>query len=224
MWNKIVQRLKLYRSVRFFQYLYLNHFSKNVIRTDRSHIIPYKNAVLNLAPSSKIYVGGGDLEIGCDCLKGSRTETLIRLRNDAVWSNYGGCRISYGATIEILQNGLLDTQFFTVNSNSVLIAAKRIQIGKDVMIARNVVIYDSDHHTIMNDQNQVSNTDQPVCIGDHVWLTTNVTVLKGTTIGNDCLIGSGSVVHGNIPSGTLYQNSGTVKIRENYGSWNRQHP
>lgn len=224
MWNKIVQRIKLYRSVRFFQYVYLNHFCKNVIRTDQSHIIPYKNAVLDLAPSSKIYVGGGDLEIGCDRLKGSKAETLIRLRENAVWSSEGGCRISYGATIEVLQNGLLDTQFFTVNSNSVLITAKHIQLGRDVMIARNVVIYDSDYHTVTNNQNEISNPDRPIYIGDHVWLTANVTVLKGTMIGNNCLIGSNSVVHGQIPSNTLYKIIGTTQLKENYGSWNRNYP
>lgn len=224
MWSKVIQRLKLYRNIRFFKYVYLNYFCKNVIRTDQSHIIPYKNAVLDLDASSKIYIGGGDLEIGCDRLKGSKAETLIRLRENAVWSNHGGCRISYGATIEVLQHGLLDTQFFTVNSNSVMIAANRIQLGRDVMIARNVIIYDSDHHTITNGQNKVSNPDQPICIGDHVWLVTNVTVLKGTTIGNDCLIGSNSIVRGNIPANTLYQTAGTPKLRENYGNWDRQHP
>lgn len=224
MWSKIIQRLRLYSKIRFVQYVYLNYFCKNVIRTDQSHIIPYKNAVLDLAPSSKIYVGDGDLEIGCDRLKGSKTETLIRLRENAVWSSEGGCRISYGATIEVLQNALLDTQFFTVNSNSVLITAKRIQIGRDVMIARNVVIYDSDHHTMTSRKDEVSNPDRPIQIGDHVWLTANVTVLKGTTIGNNCVIGSSSVVHGNIPANTLYQNVGSASMKENYGSWNRSHP
>lgn len=224
MWSKIIQRLKFYCNIRFFQYMYLNHFCKNVIRTDQSRIIPYKNAVLDLAPSSKIYVGGGDLEIDCDRLKGSKAETRIRLRENAVWSSEGGCRISYGATIEVLQNALFDTQFFTVNSNSVLITAKNIQIGRDVMIARNVIIYDSDHHTMTNRQNEISNPDRPIRIGDHVWLAANVTVLKGTTIGRNCLIGSHSVVRGQIPSNTLYKTIGTAQLKENYGNWNREHP
>ena len=64
--GKVIQRIKLYRSLRFFQYLYLNHFCKNIIRTDQSHIFPYKNAVLDMAPTAKIILGGGDIELGCD--------------------------------------------------------------------------------------------------------------------------------------------------------------
>lgn len=224
MWNKIVQRLKFYRRVQFWQYVYLNYFCKQVIRTDQSHIIPYKNAVLDLAPTSKIYVGGGDLEIGCDRLKKSKEETRVRLREAAVWSNEGGCRISYGATVEVLHSGILDTQFFTMNSSSVLIAAKHIRLGQDVMIARNVVIYDSDYHSMLNPQHKTINQDKPIYIGDHVWLTTNVTVLKGTVIGRNCLIGANTVLHGQIPCNTLCKMSSTLELQENYGSWNRQHP
>ena len=224
MWNKIFQRLKFYRKIRFWEYLRLNHFCPQVIRTDQSHIIPYKHAVVDLAPGSKIYVGGGDLEIGCDSLRGSKEETRVRLRENAVWSNQGGCRLSYGVTLEVLHGGLLDTQFFTVNSNSVLIAAKKIRLGQDVMIARNVVIYDSDHHTMLNAQREGINPDQPILVGDHVWLTSNVTVLKGTQIGRNSVIGSNVVAHGHIPGNTLCKMSGELRMQENYGSWNRQHP
>ena len=52
------------------------------------------------------------------------------------------------------------------------------------MAGRNVVIYDSDFHTILNTQHELMNPDAPVTIGDHVWLATNVTVLKGSSIGS----------------------------------------
>lgn len=122
---KIFQRIKLYRQLRFFQYLYLNYFCKNIVRTDNSRIFPYRGCILDLASGSKIYLSGSDMEIGCDRLKGSKMETLIRLRKNAIWSCEGGCRISYSSTIEVLHNAILDSQFFTMNSNSVLIAAKK---------------------------------------------------------------------------------------------------
>ena len=219
--SKIFQRIKLYRQLRLFQYIYLNHFCKQVIRTDNSHILPYKGCVLDLAPSARIYLGGGDLEVGCDRLKGSKAETLVRLRENAIWSSEGGCRISYGSTIEILHNAILDSQFFTMNSNSTLIAAKKICLGQDVMIGRGVVIYDSDHHTIRDAQGEVTNPDVPVSIGDHVWLATNTTVLKGSTIGSGSIVAANSVVRGAVPSGSLYQPS---KTKANYGTWSREHP
>lgn len=224
MLNKIKQRLRLYRKVSFFQYIYLNHFCRQVIRTDNSHILPYKHVVVDLAPSSKIYLGGGDLELGCDSIKGSKAETLVRLRENSIWANEGGCRISYGTTLEVLKEGLLDTGFFTMNAGSVIITAKRIQLGRDVMIGRNVVIYDSDHHAIRNRENEITNPDKPVRIGDHVWLASNVSVLKGTVMGTGCVAGANSVVHGKIPANSLYHMAADPVLRENYGSWSREHP
>ena len=40
---------------------------------------------------------------------------------------------------------------------------------------------------------------QATTIGDRVWLGAKVTVLKGVTIGNDAVIGAGSVVTKDIP-------------------------
>lgn len=222
--KKIIQRIQLYRSLNLFQYLYLNHFCKNIIRTDRSHVFPYKNAVLDMAPTAKIYLGGGDIELGCDLMRGSQTETRVRLRDGAIWSSEGGCKIYYGATVELLHDALLDSQYFTLNTGSTMVAAKRIQLGHDVMIGRNVVVYDSDHHTIRNPQGELSNPDTPVVIGDHVWLATNVTVLKGTKIGSRSIIGANAVARGTIAPDTMVQATNTTKTREHYGSWDRKHP
>lgn len=219
--QRILRRLDFYRKIRFFQYIYLNNFCKNVIRTDQSRIIPYRGAVLDLEPGSRIYLGGGDMELGCDRLQGSKAETLVRLRRNAIWSMEDGCRISYGTTVEILSGGFLDSQFFTMNSGSVLIVAKKIRLDHDVMIGRGVVIYDSDHHTIRDSQGKLKNPDAPITIGSHVWLATHVTVLKGATIGAGSVVAAGTVIRGTVPDNALCQ---TDKIRQNYGAWSREHP
>lgn len=218
---KLINRLKLYSRLCFLKYLYLNHFCNQIVRTDNSRILPYKGSVIDLASNAKIYLAGGDIEIGCDRLKGSRAETRIRLRENAIWSCEGGCKITYGTTVEVLHDAMLESQFFTLNSNDTLIAAKRIQLGRDVMVGRNVVIYDSDFHAIINAKNELMNPDAPVIIGDHVWLATNSFVLKGSNINSDSIVSAGSVVHGNIPPGVIYQSG---KIKQNYGRWNREHP
>lgn len=219
--QKAIQRLKFYTSIRLIPYIYWNFFCKNIIRTDRSRIIPYHGTVLHLEPGSRIYLGGGDVELGCDRLKGSSAETLVRLRKNAVWSNEGGCRISYGCTLEILSHGFLDSQFFTMNSESVLIAANRIRLGHDVMIGRGVVIYDSDHHSIRDSEGKLRNSDAPITIGSHVWLATHATVLKGTTIGAGSVVAAGTVIRGTVPDNAICQ---VGRIQQNYGTWSREHP
>ena len=44
---------------------------------------------------------------------------------------------------------------------------------------------------------------KPVVIGDNTWITSNVTILPGVTIGSNTIIGAGSVVSRDIPSGVF---------------------
>ncbi len=44
---------------------------------------------------------------------------------------------------------------------------------------------------------------KPVKIGNHVWIGTRVTILKGVNIGDGAVIAAGSVVTKDIPAGSL---------------------
>lgn len=44
---------------------------------------------------------------------------------------------------------------------------------------------------------------RPVHIGKNCWICANVTILPGVTIGDDCVIGAGSVVTRDIPAGSF---------------------
>jgi maltose O-acetyltransferase len=44
---------------------------------------------------------------------------------------------------------------------------------------------------------------KPITIGNNVWITSNVTILAGVTIGDNTIIGAGSVVTKDIPSGVF---------------------
>lgn len=55
---------------------------------------------------------------------------------------------------------------------------------------------DSDSHKIYSSDNVVRNSDLPVVVGNNVWIGCNVTILKGTIIPNNCVIGANSVLSG----------------------------
>lgn len=219
--NRIRQKLFFYKEINVRQYLKLNYFCENIIRLDHSRIIPYKGTIVDIAPSAKIYLSNGNIELGCNKLKGSKAETYIRLRDNAIWSNCKGCKISYGSTVEILDSSLFDTSYFTMNSNSVVIAAEKIEIGQDVMIGRNVVVYDSDFHDVVQKNGTKKIKSLPVTIGNHVWITSNVTILKGVTIGENSIISSSSLVKNNVMPHSIYGISYKEKIYESYGEWLR---
>ena len=83
----------------------------------------------------------------------------------------------------------------------------RIEIGDDTMIAANVIIVDSDFHAAWPpEQRWTSSTnafDKEVVIGRRVWIGMNTVVLKGSRIGDNSIIGAGSVVSGDIPANVL---------------------
>ena len=210
------------KKVNIFDFFYLNYFCKSIIRTDHYKVIPYKNAVIEIPKTAKIYVESGDIEIGCDVLRKSHEETRIRLGENAIWTSKGGCKISYGSTIEVLNNAVLNSDYFTMNCNSVLVSAKRIDIGQDVMLGRNVVIYDSDFHTLIGKNGEVLNPSASVKIENHVWLGTNVMVLKGTIIGKNSVVGANTIVKKKITEGVIYKTKQEGLIRDEVGKWNRE--
>ena len=204
--NKLRRVLNFVNNVNIIEYCRLNFFCTSVIRKDSSRIIPFRNAVLDLAPSSKIIISGGNMEIGCSQLKGSKCQTFVRLRENAVWKAYGGCSFAYGTTVEILKDAAITSGFFTMNTGSTMIAAKAVDIGQDVMIARDVVIYDSDFHPVVDQHHRQINNPETVRIGKHVWIGTRAIILKGVRIGDNSIIAAGSIVRDQVKENVIYNN------------------
>ncbi|MMZ68427.1 Galactoside O-acetyltransferase [compost metagenome] len=54
----------------------------------------------------------------------------------------------------------------------------------------------------------------PIAIGNNVWIGGGVSILPGVTIGDNTVIGAGSVVTKNIPSGVIAAGNPCRVIRE----------
>ncbi|MBG6240267.1 acetyltransferase-like isoleucine patch superfamily enzyme [Mycetocola sp. CAN_C7] len=86
-----------------------------------------------------------------------------------------------------------------------------IAIGDDCLIGHNVVIA-----TLQHDIAPARRSDlipSPVIIGRNVWLGANVTVLPGVTVGDDAVIGAGSVVTKDVPARTIAVGSPARVVR-----------
>ncbi len=97
----------------------------------------------------------------------------------------------YGSKIEVGDNCGF--------SGTVLGAFKSITIGSNVLCGANTLITDGDWHI------KDSRAGEPaaVIIGDNVWLGEGVKVLKGVCIGENSVIGAGSVVTKSIPANVI---------------------
>lgn len=95
-----------------------------------------------------------------------------------------------------------------VGLNGTALTSKcRIEIGDDTMVAANVIIVDSDFHSAWPPEKRWTSSthafDKEVIIGRNVWIGMNTVVLKGSRIGDNSIIGAGSVVCGEIPANVM---------------------
>ena len=94
--------------------------------------------------------------------------------------------------------------FFNINSS--ITCAEKIVIGNNCKFGNNLVVIDHDHNYRANGIYSGDNPEfisSPVIIGNDVWIGANVVILRGTEIGDNCVIAAGSVVKDIIPPNTL---------------------
>ena len=102
----------------------------------------------------------------------------------------------YGYNIEIGEN-------FYANVNCVMLDGAKIQFGDNVFIAPHCGFYTAGHPLDVTQRNQGLEYAYPIRVGNNVWIGANVCVLPGVSIGNNCVIGAGSVVNKDIPDNSL---------------------
>jgi len=204
------------------KFVFYNFVSSKIVRDRNVFLVPYKGAVLDLDRSARIYIKGANLEVGINRLKGSRAETHLRMSENAIWNCNNGCGLFYNTVLEIKKDAIFTSGFFTANGGSVIIAHKQIEFGEDVMIGRNVIIYDSDFHSIMDEKGEACNPPRPVKIDDHVWLTSNIIVQKGVTIEKDSLVAAYTVVNKSMPGHSIIAGHGTGHVVKDYVEWERE--
>jgi acetyltransferase-like isoleucine patch superfamily enzyme len=85
----------------------------------------------------------------------------------------------------------------SIIGNNIYISARekntKIQIGKNCMLSRNIKIMTSDGHDILEEQKRI-NRAKDIVLEDHVWLSDNVTLLKGSYIGEGSVVAINSTV------------------------------
>lgn len=112
----------------------------------------------------------------------------------------GGFTVYAGGSIGVSDNAKLKIGSGYMNYNSTITCFDHIEIGEGVCISENVVIRDSDNHTIIREGYRQT---APIKIGNHVWIGVNCTILKGVTIGDGAVIAAGAVVTKDVPPHSL---------------------
>lgn len=121
------------------------------------------------------------------------------------------CHFYSGVRMELGKNATLRIGNGTyLNRNTVVIANKLVDIGRDCRISWDVVIMDSDLHALPGEEF----AHKPVVIEDNVWVGCRCIILKGVRVGTGAIIAAGAVVTKDVPAHTVV---GGVPARVIYG-------
>lgn len=105
-------------------------------------------------------------------------------------------RCDYGSNIEIGDD-------FYANYNCIVLDVAKVTIGNNVMLAPNVAIYTAGHPIHPESRKSGYEYGIPITIGDNVWIGGNVVVNPGVNIGDNAVIGAGSIVTRDIPDNAI---------------------
>jgi maltose O-acetyltransferase len=90
-----------------------------------------------------------------------------------------------------------------VNYDSVMLDVAPITIGAACQIATRVQLLTATHPIDPEPRRNGWEYAEPIVIGDNVWLGGGVIVCPGVTIGDDTVVGAGSVVTRDLPAGVV---------------------
>ncbi|GEP73949.1 sugar O-acetyltransferase [Weissella thailandensis] len=103
---------------------------------------------------------------------------------------------------------------FYANYDAVILDGAKVTIGDRVLFGPKVGLYTSNHSFDAREREIGGCIAKPITIGNRCWLAANVTVLPGVTIGDDVIIGAGSVVTHDIPRNVIAVGNPCHVLRE----------
>lgn len=116
-------------------------------------------------------------------------------------ANWGGKHVHFGKGVY-------------ANFNLTLVDDTHIYVGDYTMFGPNVTVATAGHPILPELREQAYQFNMPVHIGRNCWLGAGVVVLPGVTIGDNTVIGAGSVVTKDIPANVVAVGNPCRVLRE----------
>lgn len=116
-------------------------------------------------------------------------------------ANWGGKHCHFGKNVY-------------ANFNLTLVDDTHIYVGDYTMLAPNVVIATAGHPILPELREKAYQYNMPVHIGRNCWIGAGALIMPGVTIGDNTVIGAGSVVTKNIPANVVAVGNPCRVLRE----------
>lgn len=118
-----------------------------------------------------------------------------------------GFRCEFGFNISIGDH-------FFANFDCIMLDGNLITIGRNVLFGPRVGLYTANHALDAAERIAGGCYARPITIGDNVWVGAGVHIMGGVSIGQNTIIGAGSVVTKNIPDNVIAAGVPCKVIRE----------
>ena len=121
-----------------------------------------------------------------------------------------------GVKIKIRDNAHVEIgEGTSFNYDCMVVSHDKIKIGNNVQFGPHVYIYDHDHDYRAKDGlEKLKYKTGPVTIGNNVWIGANAIILRDTFIGDNCVVGAGTVVKGNFPNNSVITQNRQMNVVE----------
>lgn len=208
--------------LQLFKFVKYNYIDKRISKHSNSKVLPMCSSHICLGSKAKMELYG-NLKLNANA------KTRFIGRSTVCRIDDGGCLIAghngksfqlyYGCDVVVFSGGSLILKSGFCNSDTKIRCKNNITIGEGVVISHNVTIEDYDGHqlySILQDgEKEALSISKPIHIGNHVWIGTKATILKGVTIGEGAVVAAGSVVTSDVPPHSLCAGVPAKVIREN---------
>ena len=187
-----------------------------IIVSNKTKLISLSGKVhLTKVKTGIIRIGFG----GAEHIDYKYSRTLLKI--DGVANFKGRAKIGLGSKFIIHKGAIFSAgERFGITGDTIILCAKKISIGNNARISWQSIIMDSDHHPILDINNNIINEPTEVIIGNNVWIGARCFILKNTTIDDGCIIAANTTVAKNF-SGVKHSiiSSNSTKILKTDIRW-----
>lgn len=197
MFAKIMELLFLLLTEASKRSLIAMNLRKNTVLKGRALFLPYRASRFNIHKTAVIELHSL-FHFNMKETRHSRSEAHLVMDENSRMVLLGTSFIHHGSDIRVFEGATLTIGEVFAMPRTQIRCKKEITIGNNVAIAREVLIMDSDAHPTSD-----RDMDRPVRIGDHVWIGSRATILKGVNIGDGAIVAAGSLVTKDVPPRTM---------------------
>lgn len=112
---------------------------------------------------------------------------------------------------------------FYGNAELAAMEGTRLTVGEDCLCSSNIQIRTGDSHAVLDMSGCRTNPSRDVTLGNHVWLGRDVTILKGSSIGSHCLVGTRALVTGDLSEPNCALGGIPARVLKKQVDWSVHH-